>query len=386
VTYSLASRAILVCHFIGLFAVFGSPSAAVRADSLASDAIHYVMIEEARPEMPRADTATVAELSPGHLYMVYHRYRPNKLGGSDFGRASIWAQESTDDGRTWGGAREIIPDRKEDLSVLMPAVCRLPSGELLLLANRIHGRSSTSMELYRSKDGGRAWRFDRAIWSRSKGQWLQGGAAQLLRLGNGRLIFPVHGGTGDQESQKNDAWCYLSDDEGRSWHRSKDTIKLPMRGAMEASIAERGDGELVLSLRTQLGGPFITRSIDGGETWSPAQPSGLVGPESCTCLRRIPGTNLLALFWNNSPYLSNHHHYGERTPLSVAVSGDGGRSWKKVGDIETDKGSSYSDLNCTFTSSGRAVVTYWVMKPAWQTRAISLKCAVIPKEWFLGPP
>ncbi|NLS91559.1 MAG: exo-alpha-sialidase [Planctomycetaceae bacterium] len=45
----------------------------------------------------------------------------------------------------------------------------------------------------------------------------------------------------------------MSDDQGRTWHRSADTIVLPKRGAMEASIAELADGELVMSLRTQLG-------------------------------------------------------------------------------------------------------------------------------------
>jgi len=380
----LAARGMTAAACMSLFFLSGMGSAAETP--AAGTSIRYVTVERARPDVPRADTATVAEIAPGRLYMVYHRYRPNKLGGSDFGRASIWARESKDDGLTWGDAREIIPDRKEDLSVLMPAVCRLPSGELLLLANRIHGRASTTMELYRSKDNGRTWRFDQAIWSKSKGQWLQGGAAQLLRLDSGRLIFPVHGGSGEQWKQKSSAWCYLSDNEGRSWRRSKDTIKLPMRGAMEGSIAELAGGELVLSLRTQLGGPFLARSSDGGNAWSPAQPSGLVGPESCTCLRRVPGTDLLVLFWNNSTYLASHHHYGERTPLSAAASRDGGRSWKKIGDIETGKGVGYFNLNCTFTSSGRAIVTYAVAKPAWQANAISLKCALIPKPWFLAPP
>jgi sialidase-1 len=381
----LASVA-LACLLIGSPAVpIAAAETVDRENSPGNHAIHFVMIEPSGPDVPRADTATVEELSPGHLYVVYHRYRSGRLGGSDFGRASIWAQESHDDGQTWTAAREIIPDRKEDFSVMMPAICRLPSGELLLLVNRVHSRSSTSMELYRSKDNGKSWHFDQAIWSRSKGQWLQGGAAQLLRLASGRLIFGMHGGTGDQWSQKNDAWCYVSDDDGRTWRRSKGTIKLPMRGAMEASLAELADGQLVLSLRTQLGGPFISRSTDAGDTWSPAKPSGLVGPESCTCLRRIPGTDLLVLFWNHSEYLRNHHHFGERTPLSAALSRDAGRTWKKLGDIETEKGAGYTNLNCTFTSSGRAIVTYLVSKPAWQRQnvSMSLKSAVIPKAWFL---
>jgi hypothetical protein len=50
-----------------------------------------------------------------------------------------------------------------------------------------------------------------------------------------------------------------------------------------------------MSLRTQLGGPYLCRSRDAGESWSTPQPSGLEGPESCTCLRRIPDTDALLL-------------------------------------------------------------------------------------------
>ena len=41
-----------------------------------------------------------------------------------------------------------------------------------------------------------------------------------------------------------------------------------MRGAMEASVAELLDGELVLSSRTQLGAVFLSRPYDGGQHWS----------------------------------------------------------------------------------------------------------------------
>lgn len=346
--------------------------------------IHRVVIEQAREEAPRSDTASVVELKPGHLLMVYHRFQASEHAGSDFGLCTIWAQTSRDGGRTWGGSREILAACDGDINVQAPAICMLPDGELLLLANHAHGTSSTTMELYRSQDDGQTWKFDQSLWEKSDGQWLQGGNSQLLLLKSDRLIFGVHGGTGTQGKQKNDAWCMISDDRGRTWHRSKGRIVLPKRGAMEASIAELADGELLMSLRTQLGGPFLSRSTDHGENWSPAQPCGLVGPESSTCLRRILGTNRLVLFWNGSEYQQGHHHYGERTPLSVAMSLDSGRSWKKIGDLETDPAAEFTNLDCLFTQSGDAIVTYVVARPAWERRtaAMSLHCAVVPGEYF----
>ena len=37
-------------------------------------------------------------------------------------------------------------------------------------------------------------------------------------------------------------------------------------GAMEPSVAELPDGPLVVSLRTQLGGSYVSRATDAGET------------------------------------------------------------------------------------------------------------------------
>ncbi|QDS98808.1 SGNH/GDSL hydrolase family protein [Adhaeretor mobilis] len=358
--------------------------AKILSHDFSNGAIQRVTIEQARKDVPRSDTASVVEIEPDHLLMAYHRFRDSEHGGSDFGDCTIWSQESRDGGKTWGEAREIVTSDKEDINVQAPALCRLTDGELLMLANHAHGRASTSMKLYRSSDDGKIWELDQSLWEKSKGQWLQGGNSQLLLLESGRLIFGIHGGTGTQGNQKNDAWCMISDDQGRTWHRSEGTIVLPMRGAMEASLAELVDGELVMSLRTQLGGPFITRSYDRGENWTAAQPSGLVGPESSTCLRRIPGTNTLVLFWNGSEYQQGHHHFGERTPLSAARSDDGGVHWEHIGDIETATDAEFTNLDCTFTQAGNAIVTYSAARPAWERKrpSLSLQCAVIPRDWF----
>ena len=260
---------------------------------------------------------------------------------------------SRDGGETWTDLRQLVDVAEDDISVQAPALIRLGSDTILLACLRMHpGGASSTMCLFSSSDNGETFRESPPIWQRSKGQLLQGGASSLVLLSSGRLLLPFHGGGGHQWKQRNTAWCFLSDDNGKTWQRSSG-IELPKRGAMEPSVAELADGTLLMSLRTQLGGPYLSRSNDGGKTWSRAVFSGLEGGESCTCLRRIPGTNDIVLFWNNSKYNKTHHHYGERTPLSAAISSDGGKKWRVVGDILRDPEAEYTNLDCFFTSDGK---------------------------------
>ncbi|MCC6125639.1 MAG: exo-alpha-sialidase [Pirellulales bacterium] len=365
--------------FLGLW-LFAVPAAA------ADPAMRFAVIEKAIPDMPRADTASVVELGGGKLLVVYHKYRQSKLAGSDFGVCNIWSKTSQDGGLAWGDGRMLVENAPGDINVQAPAILKLSTGDVLLVCHRTHSRSSGTMCLFRSRDDGRTFVEEPPIWKRSKGQWLQGGASSLLELKSGRLLLPMHGGTGEQGKQKNDAWCYLSDDRGKSWRPSRGRIELPQRGAMEPSVAQFEDGALAMSLRTQLGGPYLSRSTDEGETWEKARPSGLESGESCTCLRRIPGTNQLVLFWNNAKFVpQGHHHYGERTPLTAAVSADAGKTWRVAGDIAADPRAEYTNLGCTFTSQGRAIVTYMTARPAWNHGGASLEAAILDASWF-DPP
>lgn len=346
--------------------------------------IRHVVIEAATAQTPRSDTASVAELSDGRLMVVYHKYEKGKHAGHDQGRCAIWSKISRDGGKTWHEPRMLVDADPGDMNVQAPALLRQTSGSLLLICLRAHrdGDSST-MCLATSRDQGKSFSFLDPIWRRSEGQLLQGGASSLVELSSGRLLLPFHGGSGNQWRQKNSAWCFTSDDSGKTWQRSV-TIDLPKRGAMEASVAELADGSLLMSLRTQLGGPYLSRSSDGGTTWSEAVFSGLEGGESGTCLRRIPGTNNVVLFWNRSKYDKRHHHFGERTPLTAAVSSDRGKSWKIIGNLADDPEAEYTNLDCFFPSKGDAVVTYMVAKPAWNRKQIHLKAALVPRSWFDG--
>ncbi len=345
-------------------------------------AIQHVVIESANEETPRIDTASIAQLPGNRIMVVYHKYESGERSGHDHGVCRIWSKVSDDHGTSWHYPRMLVDVAEGDMNVQAPALVSTRSGQVLLISLRAHAEgSSSTMCLFASKDGGKTFSPREPLWSRSEGQLLQGGTSSLLELKSGRLLLPYHGGTGNQWKQKNSAWCLYSDDGGGKWKRSN-AIVLPKRGAMEGSVAQLDDETLLMSLRTQLGGPHLSRSTDEGKTWSKPVFSELEGGESGTCLRRLPNSDDVVLFFNNSKYDKEHHHFGERTPLTCARSADRGRTWEIIGDIATDPDAEYTNLDCFFTQAGDAIVTYMYAKPAWNRKQIHLRAALVPRSWF----
>ena len=360
-----------------------SPSALCANDK--DVVIQHVVIEPATKDTPRSDTASIAQISNDQIMVVYHKYESGERGGHDHGICRIWSKVSDDDGKTWHHPRMLVDVAEGDMNVQAPALLQTNSGDLLLIGLRAHPESSSStMCLFKSTDGAETFAELDPLWTRSNGQRLQGGTSSLLELKSGRLLLPYHGGTGNQFRQKNSAWCLYSDDGGTHWMQSA-PIDLPKRGAMEGSVAQLDDNSLLMSLRTQLGGPHLSRSVDEGKTWSKPVFSGLEGGESGTCLRRLPNSRDVVLFFNNSKFNGGHHHFGERTPLTCARSADGGRTWKIVGNIATDPDAEYTNLDCFFTTEGNAILTYMYAKPAWNRDQIHLRAALIPRHWFDVP-
>ena len=107
----------------------------------------------------------------------------------------------------------LVDVAKGDMNVQAPALLRTAGGDLLLISLRAHSKgNSSTMCLFRSANGGKSFSPRDSLWSRSKGQLLQGGTSSLLELKSGRLLLPYHGGAGNQWKQKNSAWCLYSDD------------------------------------------------------------------------------------------------------------------------------------------------------------------------------
>ena len=340
--------------------------------------LEYSVVRRVDDDCPRSDMGSVARLADGRLMVAWQKYAASEHGSEDYGVIVIASRYSYDDGRSWRDERVLVePDLEHDFNVQAPALRCLASGALLLICLRAHRggtdalpeSASSSMELFRSEDDGETFAPVGYVWRHSNGNRMQGGVTSLVQLRSGRLLVPFHFGTGGQFTQHNQVSSMLSDDEGTSWRRAPGVIDLPMRGAMEPSVAELSDGALVMSIRTQLGAVFLSHSTDQGETWCPAQTSGLRAPETASCLRCLPGTDHLLLLWVDAAYDPTHHHFGVRTPLCLGYSRDRGRSWTNLGILGHRDAFNFFDMGMDFIDDDTAIITYGVYGPNRKDRS-----------------
>lgn len=364
-----------------LAAALVSVAGAARGDEpafLNPDMVH-VSVESAEPNAFLSICPNVCELGDGRLLIAYHR--TTKVDFS--GEYSTYTRTSSDGGKSWNEPRLVTKHLQA------PGLLCLGDGKVLLNGcSVIDDRWSTTMRLFRSEDGGQNFTEQKPIWERSKGIRLQGGCASLVRLKSGRLVLPVFGsdvtaadyGAATEQLR---AWCYWSEDEGTSWHEGKGKVSLPKRGAMEPSVAQLSDGTLVMALRSALGFVYMSRSNDQGEMWSEAWSSGLEAPEASLTMAAFPDGKALLLVYCSGKFVPTHHHSGERTPLTAAVSKDGGKTWRIIGNIAGGPHEFGATTIC-FTSKGNVIVGYDWHRIPWDrtVKTGGVRLAIIDRAWF----
>lgn len=328
-------------------------------------------IAEANERFPRHDGATIVELRDGRLLLAWMEHTGGETIGHDHAPCNVAAMTSTDGGRTWEDHRILVENNPGDINIHFPCLLRLKRGDILFYYQRRHELATGAPQLSTSY----------VCWSSDEGETFSTpiehsvirkndmSGNRLLQLSSGRILLGNERTLGNWCEVGEDgvirdhgvAGCCYSDDDGASWQQSA-WVDLPMRGAMEPRIAELRDGSLLMFMRTQLGAVFQSTSRDGGETWSKPQTTVLTAPESMPGLARIPKTGDLFAIWNNGVYDADFDHCGKRTPLTVAISRDDGRTWEHVKDIETDPDYEFTNPSYFFTSRDTFIITYVASK------------------------
>ena len=351
-------------------------------------------------ENPRHDHQQIFPLSDGRLMLVWSEYyvhRPSRIfrstysqqGSRDDTPCRISARISKDSGRSWSG-RIILQDNVWGRNVKHPNLARTPSGDVVFLfTSWEHDIHERRIMLRRSSD-------DCETWSEPEQMSPPGGfypinADHILVHSSGRIVLPVFWSPKIWEKGEHfRAFCFYSDDDGRTWQQSRNRIDLPKRGAEEPAIAEAPDGSLVCMLRTTLGKIYQAFSQDRGESWSEAQPTKLPSPSAASALKRVPGTSDLLFLWNNAtPYAlsrpgSTSFHY-PRNPLSSALSKDGGRTWTNIRVIENREGYISGYPAVTFVGD-EALVTYYHASESG-SRDSDVRLKIFDKTWlYAGGP
>ena len=359
-------------------------SAVVAPGAATAAADNGVLIESfiarATDGNPRHTEADILVRRDGSLLVAWSDFY---AGSRDDAPARISAAVSNDGGRTWQ-ARATLQENTGGANVMSVSFVRSRTGDVLFFF--LQKNSLTDLKAYvrRSTDDARTW-GEPVLVTADPGYHVMNNA-RVIQLRSGRLLAPV--ASTKQVGTKTDDFrtsVYLSDDDGRTWRRSRTLLSAPKRGAMEPGLVELKDGRVMQIIRTQTG--FIWRSFssDGGETWTDASPWDIESPESPATLAVTPGGDWL-LVWNPKVVWSNPektvlgaNHGGARTPLASMVSADEGRTWSRPRNLEGNPESTFAYTSVTF-HDGRALLTYYDFPKGG--KLLSLKFKSVPLAWF----
>ena len=312
----------------------------VTAQSGNSPVVQTEWIYEQAP-FPECHASTIAETPVGLVTAWF--------GGTYERHPDVGIWVSRHPASTWTSPVEVAtgvqPDGKR-LPCWNPVLFQVPDGELLLFYKVGPSPSTWWGLLKRSKDGGKTW---------SEGERLPEGIVGPIKnkpvlLPSGVLLCPT--------SSEDHNWRVhfeQTSDWGKTWQKTEPINDGVTDGAIQPSILFHTNGQLQALCRSQTSG-FIaeTWSKDGGKTWSPLQKTILPNPNSGTDAVTLKDGRQVLVYNPTSPRPDKSS--GPRTPLNVAISGDG-KTWKTLAVLENEPGE-YSYPAVIQTADGLVHVTY----------------------------
>jgi sialidase-1 len=276
---------------------------------------------------PRNSEGDFVVLKDGRVLFVYSHFTG---GGGDHDRAFLAGRTSSDGGQTWTDRDETIVEREGNWNVMSVSLLRLKSGAIGLFYLRKNSLTDCRPLLRISTDEAKTWSDPIECITDKIGYYVLNND-RAEQLSSGRLILPIchHANEGGKFDGSGTILCYLSDDDGKTWRRSKTEGQAMKDGkrliAQEPLVIGRKDKSLLLLARSNEGSQLQSHSTDGGDTWSELVPSTIKSPLSPASIERLPSGDLL-LVWNDHSQIHPALR-GKRTPLSAAISKDDGQTW-----------------------------------------------------------
>ena len=286
--------------------------------------------------------------SKSNTLLAFAEARKARSNG-DSGDIDLVVKRSSDNGKTWSKQITIWNDGQNTCGNPVPIVDDRGRIHLLMTWNFqtdkwgaiTNGTGEDSRRPYYtySDDDGITWAQPVEITSsvkKEKWDWYATCPCHGIQIQKGihkgRLVAPNYFTT--RESGKVTSYSHIiySDDYGKTWKPGEPT---PVGGVGECSVAEIGEGTLMLNMRADEG--FYRKSctsIDGGLTWSSPQIS--IDQIDCKCQGSI-------LSIGGAVFLSNAASATERINMTIKKSTDNGKNWK--GQYTVYEGNSgYSDI------------------------------------------
>ncbi len=264
--------------------------------------------------LPQCHAATIVERADGALVSGWYAGAHEKARD-----VAIYGAVLPPDAEEWE-ARGVFADTPQ-FSEGNPVLYEDASRRLWLFFVTLLGDrwDTGQVKCAHSLDGGVTWNPPFYVCD----EWGRMTACKPLTLPDGAILLPLYLEAGG-------AFVLRTENLGQDWQTSM-LVNTP-GGVMQPALARRGDGSVLMYLRTCEADPgTVWQSVsgDGGRTWDAPTRAPLPNPNARLDLTRL-ASGRLAVAFNDSP--------DQRTPLTLALSEDDGASWPLRFDVESDAG------------------------------------------------
>jgi sialidase-1 len=334
------------------------------------------------PGNPRNSEGAFVTLKDGRILYVYTHFTG---GRGDHDSAHLAGRYSSDGGRTWTPQDRVIVPNEGGMNVMSVSLLRLQSGEIALFYLPKNNEQDCRPVMRLSRDEGETWGAPVMCITDEVGYYVLNND-RVIQLKGGRLVVPVclHWPQGASKADwQGVLMCYLSDDNGKTWRRSK-TVQKGYDTAgkriitQEPGVVELKDGRVMMFIRASGGCQYLAWSSDGGDTWSAPVASEIKSPVSPASIKRLPSTGDLLLVWNDHANIPAGLH-GRRVPLSTAISKDDGKTWQNTKVLEGNPKGHYCYI-AIHPVQDAVLLGYCAMSGLAHSRVTR-----VPAPWFYAP-
>jgi len=288
-----------------------------------------------------------ALLKDGSILYVYSHFLRGT--GQDHDPATLASRRSADGGMTWMDKSVEVVANEGGQNVMSISLLRLKDGSLALFYLRKNSGADCRPVMRVSRDEAKTWGAPVDCVPEGEVGYYVLINCRAERLASGRIVLPLclheqlANGRHDSAGK---LVCWFSDDEGATWWRGSEPFQThDAEGkrvvAQEPGVVELKDGRVLMYARTDRGRQWFYWSADGCETWTKGEPGSLYGPLGPATVKRLTNGDLVAL-WNDHearPELGTagpSWAKGARTPFTVGISRDEGKTWPIRRTLEDD--------------------------------------------------
>jgi predicted neuraminidase len=316
------------------------------------------------PTGPYKHPASIAELANGDLYIVYYG------GAGEYATdTGVFGARRKKGSSKWEAPRALARDPFRSLG--NGVVWQAPDGIVWLFYVVRWGDtwSTSRIQTKVSRDGAHTW-SDSFVVTEEEGAMVRG---RPTVLDTGEYLLPIYHETGhDPERVGADSTSRFLrwDPRARIWRASGEIRSA--KGNIQPAVVQLSHDHLLAYCRR--GGGYepvtngyivVSESHDGGRTWAEGMDSPFPNPNAAVDLLKLHNGHLL-LIYNDS--------MSDRTPLTAALSLDGGKTWPYKQNIATgphDYAYPFAiqghdgKIHLVYTSEERTVVNHAVFDEAW---------------------